>query len=247
VAVTELLILGEGPHAREMLDIVRRVNAGQHTWDFLGFATDREDLVGGSIEGFPVLEAQEAMERYPLALLAPQYEWPHKAELPRSRLASLIDPSAVISSTATIGLGCVIFPHCYVGAQAHIGDFLFCLSGSVINHNVVIEDRVTLTSGVVLAGDVYVEADCYLGQSSVVRELLRIGKGSLLGMGCVVIHNVAPNSVMVGNPAHRLSARELNFPGVYLWKSLKRLARKGLKATRRTFFALQARSAALRH
>jgi acetyltransferase-like isoleucine patch superfamily enzyme len=140
----------------------------------------------------------------------------------------------------------VIFPHCFVGAQARIGDFLFCLSGSVINHNVVIEDRVTLTSGVVLAGDVHVEADCYLGQSSVVREQLRIGKGSLLGMGCVVLHNVAPNSVMVGNPARRLSARELNFPGMYLWKSLKRLARKGLKATRRTFFALQVRSAALR-
>lgn len=242
--MTELLILGEGPHAREMLDIVRRVNAGQHTWDFLGFATNREDLVGGSIEGFPMLEAQEAMERYPLALLAPEYEWPRKAELPSSRLASLIDPSAVISSTAVIGLGCVIYPHCYVGTQAQIGNFLFCLSDAVINHNVVIEDHVTVTSGVVLAGDVHVEADCYFGQSSVVREQVRIGKGSLLGMGCVVLRNVAPNSVMVGNPARRLGARELNLPGMYLWKSMKRLARRGLKVTRRTFFALQARSAA---
>jgi sugar O-acyltransferase (sialic acid O-acetyltransferase NeuD family) len=246
-AVTELLILGEGPHAREMLDIVRRVNARQQTWDLLGFATTRESLVGGSIEGFPVLEVQAAMERYPLALVTPEYEWPRKLEIPRSRLASLIDPAAVISSTATIGLGCVIFPHCYVGAQAQIGDFLFCLSGSVINHNVVIEDCVTVTSGVVVAGDVHVEADCYLGQSSVVREQLRIGKNSLLGMGSVVLHNVAPNSVMVGNPARSLGARELNLPGMRLWKSMKRLARKGLKVTRRTFFGRQARSAALRH
>lgn len=242
----ELLILGGGPHAREMLDIVRRVNEGRQTWDFLGFATAREDLVGGSIEGFPILAVQDAMARFPLAVVVPEYEWQGKSEIARSRLASLIDPSAVISSTAVIGLGCVIYPHCYVGAQAQVGDFFFCLSGAVINHNVIIDDHVTVTSGVVLAGDVHVEADCYLGQSSVVRELVRIGKGSLLGMGCVVLRNVAPHSVMVGNPARRLGARELNLPGMYLWRSMKRLARKGLNGTRRTFFALQARSAALR-
>jgi predicted solute-binding protein len=42
------------------------------------------------------------------------------------------------------------------------------------------------------------------------------------------------------------ASRELNLPGMYLWRSMKRLARKGLNGTRRTFFALQARSAALR-
>jgi sugar O-acyltransferase (sialic acid O-acetyltransferase NeuD family) len=242
----DLFILGITPHAVELAEMVARMNDQGAVWNLLGFVSPDAAAFGDQLAGLPIITYTEALERSPDAALTPTYEWPNKADLPRNRLVSLIDPSAVIASSAQIGLGCVIFPHCYVGAYARIGDFLFCLAGSVINHNVVIEDCVTVTSGAVLAGDVHVEADCYLGQSSVVREQVRIGEGSLLGMGCVVLHNVAPNSVMVGNPARRLSARELQFPGMYMWKSLKRLARKGLKASRRTFIALQVRSAALR-
>jgi acetyltransferase-like isoleucine patch superfamily enzyme len=58
-----------------------------------------------------------------------------------------------------------------------------------------------------LAGEIHVEADCYLGQSCTVRQKLRIGRGSMVGMGAVVIADVEPNSVMVGNPARKLRER----------------------------------------
>lgn len=61
-----------------------------------------------------------------------------------------------------------------------------------------------MCSKVTLAGVVHVEADCYLGQSCTIRQHLRIGKKSLIGMGAVVVKDVPPNSVMVGNPARRI-------------------------------------------
>jgi len=120
---------------------------------------------------------------------------------------SLIHPSAVVSRTAHIGVGCVIYPHCYVGLNARINDFVFCLSGCIINHDDVIEERVIFASGVTLAGVVHVESDCYLGQGCQVRQHLRIGRNSLIGMGAVVVTDVPPNSVMVGNPARKLRER----------------------------------------
>jgi len=81
---------------------------------------------------------------------------------------------------------------------------VFCLSGCIINHDDMIEPRTILASGVTLAGHVHVESDCYLGQGCTCRQYLRIGRGSLIGMGAVVLDDVAPNSVMVGNPARKL-------------------------------------------
>jgi carbonic anhydrase/acetyltransferase-like protein (isoleucine patch superfamily) len=239
LAVPDLLILGTYPHAVEMADIVERINQVKQTWNLIGFVSAYGDRVGETICGIPVL-ARDALEQHPAALVIPEYDWPFKSDIPRERLTSLIDPSVFVAQTAQIGLGCVIYPNCYIGAHAKIGDLLFCLSGSVINHNDIIEDRVTLTSHVTLAGDVHVEAGCYLGQSCTVRELLKIGRGSLIGMGAVVLHNVAPNSVMVGNPARKLGSREINFPGKNALRAARQVARKGVRALRRTSLALKA-------
>ena len=102
----------------------------------------------------------------------------------------------------------MIYPHCFVGLNAQLGDSVFCLSGCVINHDNVIEDRVVLASGVTLAGSVHVESACYLGQACSVRQKLRVGSGSMIGMGAVVVKDVAPGSVIVGNPGRVLRASQ---------------------------------------
>src|SRR5215471_18348690 len=104
----DLLILGTGPHAVEMADIVDRINRVQKTWNLVGFVSPRDDTVGEERLGFPVLGSTKAVDQYPTAFVVPEYDWPYKSEIPRHRLASLIDPSVFVSRTAQIGLGCVI-------------------------------------------------------------------------------------------------------------------------------------------
>lgn len=202
----DLLILGNGIHNLEMAEIVERVNQGRPTWNLLGYVSADGRGAGETRNGYPVLGGPEAMARYPEAALVPEFGWPREST-PRERLVSLIDPSAFVSRTASIGAGCVIYPNSFVGAQAQLGDLAFVLGGCVINHDDVLEEGVTLASGVMLAGEVRVEAGCYLGQSCTVRQQLRIGRGSLIGMGAVVIADVPPGVVMAGNPARVLKKR----------------------------------------
>jgi sugar O-acyltransferase (sialic acid O-acetyltransferase NeuD family) len=204
----DLIILGLGAHGPEMAEIVDRVNAVRETWNLLGFISPDGRKAGETVNGYPVLGTIEALDHHPDACVVPHGEVPERLSVPRQRLVSLIDPSSFVSRTAKIGAGCVLFPHCYVGLNARLHDFVFCLSGCIINHDDVIEERVLLTAGVTLAGYVHVEPDCYLGQGCNVRQYLRIGRGSQIGMGAVVVKDVPPNSVMVGNPARKLRDRE---------------------------------------
>jgi acetyltransferase EpsM len=190
-----------------MVEIVNRVNQEKKTWNFLGLLEADKNQAGQMIHQSPVLGSYTDVSKFPKAYFLPYNKWRRSIPLPLDRVASLVDPTVFVSRTAQIGKGCVFYPHCYIGLQAHIGNFVFCLSNSVINHDNVIEDGVIITSGVTLAGGVHVEEDCYLGQSCNVREHLRVGRESLIGMGAVITKNVQPRSVMIGNPARKLRTR----------------------------------------
>ena len=202
----DLFIVGDGVHAKEMVEIVERINQSTPTWNLLGYLTSKSAEIGAVRNGYSVVGLWETLQEYPDAALIADNEWPLSLPLPHERLVSLIDPSAFVSRTAQIGVGCVFYSNCFVGYNARIADHVFCLAGCVINHDDVIEDRVVFASGVTLAGLVHVEAGCYLGQSCTVRQLLRVGRGSVIGMGAVVIRDVPPDSVIVGNPG-RLSLK----------------------------------------
>ena len=202
--VRDLVILGGGVHSAEMVEIVERINQTTPTWNLLGYLSPHASQLGTVRNGYPVLGLPEEMERFPNACLVPDNEWPRSVAVPHERLISLIDPSVFVSRTARIGVGCVFYPHCFLGLNTQIGDFVFSLSGGILNHDDVLEDRVVLASGVTLAGSVVVEEGCYLGQSCTVRQQLRIGRGSMIGMGAVIVRDVPPGKVIVGNPGRHL-------------------------------------------
>jgi len=205
----DLVILGTGVHGAEMAEIVERINHAAPTWRLLGsIAPDEQAAARGERWGRPVLGASEAIGHFPDAWFVPDNEFPNELMPPRERMASLVDPSSFVSRTARIGAGCVIYPSCFVGLNVVLGDRVFMLSGSVVNHDVRLEDGVVLCSNVTLAGGVHVEAGSCLGQGCSVRQFLRVGRRSLVGMGSVVVRDVLPDSVMVGNPARKLRDRE---------------------------------------
>ena len=82
-----------------------------------------------------------------------------------------------------------------------IGDRCYLLARSHLGHDAVIEDEVTLTSVVQLAGHTYVGTGANIGMSTMVHQRVRIGPGAMVGMSSAVRKDVPPFSITVGNPA----------------------------------------------
>jgi serine O-acetyltransferase len=95
---------------------------------------------------------------------------------------------------------------------AQIGDALFIDHGAgvVIGETAEIGDNVTLYQGVTLGGTGFargkrhptVDDDVVVGSGAKLLGPIRVGRASKVGANSVVIHDVPPNSTVVGNPGH---------------------------------------------
>ena len=121
-------------------------------------------------------------------------------------IVSLIHPSAIISSSVTIGKGTVVMPNVVVNAKAIIGDGVILNSSCVVEHECIIDDFVHISPKVALAGDVKVGKFTHIGIGSNVIQGIIIGKNVIVGGGSMVIRNIDDNQKVVGVPARLISS-----------------------------------------
>ncbi|MCL2772830.1 MAG: hypothetical protein FWD71_05715 [Oscillospiraceae bacterium] len=197
--LTDIMLLSSGIHGREMVEIIRRTGS----YRLLGIIRREETQEQTSPDGVPILGGPSALPRFPDTALIHDNEWTYNSDVLdiSKRLITLIDPTSFVHPSSVISRGCVIYPNCFIGAEAALGESCFLLSGAVVNHNCVVGKRVVMATGAHLAGSVRVDDNAYIGQDATVRQNLSIGGGALIGMGAVVIKSVPGNAVMGGNPA----------------------------------------------
>ncbi len=120
-----------------------------------------------------------------------------------------IEPGAIIRDKVSIGKNSVIMMGAVINIGAEIGE------GSMIDMNAVvgargkIGKRVHLGAGAVVAGVLeppskepcVVEDDVLIGANAVILEGVKIGKGSVVAAGSVVVEDVPEGVVVAGTPA----------------------------------------------
>lgn len=123
------------------------------------------------------------------------------------RYATLVHPSVEIPHSCSLGKGTVVLAHTALTADVSLGAHVVVMPGCTLTHDDVVEDFVTLTGGVSLAGTVHVREAAYVGMNASIREGLTIGAGSVVGMGAVITDNVPPGETWAGVPARPLVHR----------------------------------------
>lgn len=120
--------------------------------------------------------------------------------------------NVVVMDDVQIGPGAVLCPFVTLTSNIRIGQHFHANLYSYVEHDCVIGDFVTFAPGVQCNGNVVVEDHAYIGTGAILRQgkpddPLVIGRGAVVGMGAVVIRNVAPGTTVVGNPARIMPQR----------------------------------------
>jgi len=124
-----------------------------------------------------------------------------QAETMRFTFATLIHPSARVSTRCRIATGSVISAGVIIAAGAQIGRHVLVNRGSLIGHHAQIGDFVSVGPGVNLGGNSRIAERVYLGMGSIIRNNCIVGKQSVVGAGAVVVKDVPERVQVTGVPA----------------------------------------------
>ena len=210
----KIILFPFGGNAKEAVTVIEAINQKMKTWEVLGFIDDNPDLLGEKSSGYEVIGGREKLSEYPkvkvLAVPGRPENYLKREKIIDSlgvspeRFATLIHPSASISSSTKIGYNTLIMAGVVVTINVSIGNHCVILPNSVISHDVTIDDYSMIGSNVSISGSVHVEKLCYLGTGSKIIQEVTVSHGSLIGLGTVVFKSIGPNSLVIGNPGRAI-------------------------------------------
>lgn len=205
----DLYIIGAGGFGREVAWLVRRINTKHSIWNVKGFIDDNPALLGQIQDGYRVIGNCEDLIR--LSTLNTYCVCAIGRAITRKRIiekidgkvkfATVIDPSAIISESVSIGEGTIICAGTIITVDEKIGNHVIINLDCTIGHDDVIDDFVTLYPSVNVSGNCKLGMCVEMGTGSQIIQGLRVGTGTIVGASACVVKDLPENVTAVGCPA----------------------------------------------
>ena len=209
-----LILVGAGGFTRETVQVVHRIQRVSPRWDPIWIVDDDPARTGSEVGGLAVAGDVASVAGHPDASVVVPIGNPanfvaraqvvERLDLGAGRHPTLVDPTAVLGSSVELGWGTIVHPGCVLTADVVVGRHVAMMPTVVLTHDDVVGDFVTFASGVRVGGGARIGEGAYLGAGATIREGVEVGPWSLVGAGAVVVGDVPPGEVWVGNPARRL-------------------------------------------
>lgn len=185
-----LLILGAGGHGKAVAEAALL----SKSWQKVAFVDDRWPELQ-TVFGLPVLSNIEG-----LSIIASQWSSgipavgnndvrKHWMQIIRDSglgLATVVHPTACVSSSAKIGAGSVIMALAMVGVDVQVGEGSIINAHSTVDHDAQLKDYVHLGVGVHLAGGVKIGSSAWLQAGSCAAQLAVVADGEVCRPGSLL-------------------------------------------------------------
>jgi sugar O-acyltransferase (sialic acid O-acetyltransferase NeuD family) len=206
------VLVGDG----EFAEIAYEYFTHDSPYRVVGFAVEGAFRARDELFGLPVVDLERVTERF-----APEG---HRAFVAvtntqlnrvRARLLAAVrafgyEPASYVSSrafvwrNACIGQNCFVFENNVIQYHVHVADNVVLWSGNHVGHRTVIRENCFVTSHAVISGYCDIGANSFIGVNACFADHVKVGPDCIVGMGSVVVKDLEPGRVYVGNPAKPL-------------------------------------------
>lgn len=212
-----IVIVGAGGIARQVLDILLDCNKINLQYNILGFVVEnnyyKENTV---INEFPVVGNFDWLKTNIKQLniicavgdVTLKKRWVSELNEYNPTYINAIHPNAIITKWNNLGTGNIIDIACIISNTESIGNHNLFNLQVTLGHDVIIEDYVTIGPGSHISGNVSIGSETYIGTGANVIEKKDIGNNCVIGAGACVVTNIPNGATAVGVPAKIIKVRE---------------------------------------
>jgi acetyltransferase EpsM len=211
----KVIILGAGGNANVIKSTINDINEDSNQIEILGYLDDKiSDNTNQLIEGKITKKNIDKYKKYKdvyfiwslrSTVLGQDILKKYKSlDIEEKKFLTIIHPTAIVSKYSKIGYGVSIHPFVNISVNVVIKNNVHIFSHSFIGHDTTLDHFCYVANNVSMGAFIKVNEGGYLGMNCTIRERIKIGKWSIVGMGSVIINNINNFSVVAGNPGIEL-------------------------------------------
>lgn len=187
--------------------------------EVVAFAVDRGYRTADAFQGLPLLDLEDAVQRFPseshamfVALSYAQMNRVRAEKYAQARdlgyaLVSYVSSRCSFLSETPPGDNCFILEDNTVQPYVTIGNNVTLWSGNHIGHDSTIEDHCFVSSHVVVSGHVRVKRYCFIGVNATLRNSITVAEETLVGAGAVIMKDTHLKGVYLPQRAELFAKR----------------------------------------
>ncbi|MGE5422987.1 MAG: sugar O-acyltransferase [Ignavibacteriales bacterium] len=206
----KIIIVGAGGYGRELLQWIKDINEVSPRWEIVGFIDDNLQALDGvecdyAIIGTIINWQPKEDEEFALAIGNPKTKEQIVTMMKNKGavFADIIHPTATITQFSKYGEGIVMFPYAKLSVNSKVGDYVAILSSGV-GHDVEIGDYSTISGMCSILPYVKIGKRVFLAANVAITYDIKIADDAYLGIGSIVVKDVAEGQTTFCNPARIL-------------------------------------------
>lgn len=201
-----MYLYGASGHAKVIMDILQANNI-----HIDALVDDNQNV--NEIAGVPVLHCSEGLSPFIISIGNCQIRRVI-AERLRCNFVKAIHPSAIVSSSASIGEGTVVMQGAIIQTEVKIGKHCIINTKASIDHECIIDDYVHVAPGCTISGDVHIGEGTWIGVGTTIIQGIHVGKDCFIGAGSVIVNDIPDNSKAYGVPCKVIETMEYKIPNI---------------------------------